>query len=133
MEERNSLERISECEHYIMSVIWDAKEDLGGKEIRERVKNNFGKEWTMQTVATFLRRLEAKGYVGIYTKNGHLHYHPEVALDDYRDYVLSQMGNLLYNGKILDAVKFAAGKLGKEEYEILMEYIYKQKKEMSYK
>ena len=92
MEERN---RLPECEEMVMSVLWAAEEDLNLNQITERVNEKFGKDWKIQTVCTFLTRLEKKKFISIYRVGRYSHYHPEITLDDFRKQKLREMQELL--------------------------------------
>ena len=88
-------EKLAECEEMIMSVLWSADEDMTLDEVTEKVNIRFGKNWKIQTVATFLTRLKNKGYISIYRVGRYSHYHPEVKLDDYRRTVLQHVKEIL--------------------------------------
>ena len=57
----------------------------------------FGKDWKIQTVATFLTRLEKKKYISIYRVGRYSHYHPEVSKDEYRKIVLEEVVARLFD------------------------------------
>lgn len=95
MENRKKL---PECEEMIMAVLWQGKKDLLLEEVRTEVERCFGKEWKVQTVATFLTRLQKKGFISIYRPYRNSHYHPEIGLDEYRHMKLSEIGRILFNG-----------------------------------
>ena len=62
----NANSKLSDCEEMIMKVLWDAEEDLDLIQVTERVGVRYGKEWKLQTVATFMTRLKNKGWIDIY-------------------------------------------------------------------
>lgn len=92
MEDKASL---SVCEEMIMSILLESDEPLILSEIMARAKNRFNKEWKMQTVATFMKRLEKKGYISIYRVGRYSHYKPEIKLCDFREQKLLEMQELL--------------------------------------
>ena len=81
---------ISVCERMIMKVLWDSEEDLDLMTVTARVKEEFGKEWKLQTVATFMTRLQKKKYIDIYRIGRYSHYHPLVKKDDFKMSTVSE-------------------------------------------
>ena len=75
---------ISVCEKMIMNVLWDAEDDLDLNTTTSKVNEEFGKEWKVQTVATFLKRLQKKGYISTYRSGRYVHYRPLVAKNDFK-------------------------------------------------
>ena len=73
---------VSSCEKMIMSVLTRADEDLDLMTVTERMKIEFGKEWKLQTVATFMVRLQKKGYIDIYKVGRYSHYKPKVTREE---------------------------------------------------
>ena len=66
------------------------------------ILNEEGEEWTYPTVATFLRRLEAKGILGVTKKGNKLCYFPLVSKEQYETkeaegFVESKFGGSLKN------------------------------------
>ena len=106
MEERN---RLPECEEMIMSVIWSAKEDLNLHQVTERANEKFGKDWKIQTVCTFLTRLEKKEFISIYRIGRYSYYHLEVSKDEYRKIVLENIAAMLFDGDYEAVGKFVLG------------------------
>lgn len=87
-------EKLSECEEIIYSILLKSDQDLILAEITEQAKQ-FGKEWKIQTTATFLTRMEKKGYTSSYRIDRRSHYHPLVPLKEYRKEKLSELRELL--------------------------------------
>ncbi len=91
---------ISVCEKMIMKVLWDAEEDLDLITVTARVKEEFGKVWKLQTVATFMTRLQKKGYINIYRIGRYSHYHPIVAKNDFKMCTVSENIKFFDKGNI---------------------------------
>lgn len=106
MEERN---RLSECEEMVMSVLWSAKEDLKLNQVTERANEKFGKDWKIQTVCTFLTRLEKKEFISIYRIGRYSYYRPEVSKDEYRKIVLDEVAERLFEGSYWEMFEFMKG------------------------
>ena len=75
---------ISVCEKMIMKVLWEAEEDLDLMTISAKVKEEFEKEWKLQTVATFMTRLKKKGYVSVYRNGRRSYYHPLINTNEFK-------------------------------------------------
>ena len=91
-------EKLAECEELIMSILWSSEEDLDLMTVTGKAKERFGKEWKLQTVATFMTRLEKKKYIDIYKIGRYSHYHPIVKLDEYRKEKMEEVCMLLFGG-----------------------------------
>lgn len=103
MEESN---RLPECEEMIMSVIWNDEEDLDLHQVTDITNAKFGKDWKIQTVSTFLTRLEKKKYISIYRIGRYSHYHAEVKRDVYRKIVLEEVAERLFDDDFRKMSKF---------------------------
>lgn len=87
--------KLSECEEMILSILLNSDEDLTLTEIMDRAKARFQKEWKMQTVATFMKRMEEKGYISSYKIGRYSHYKSVITLCDFRKYKMQDMRELL--------------------------------------
>ena len=90
-------EKLAECEEMIMSILWSSEEDLDLITVTAKAKERFGKEWKLQTVATFMTRMEKKKYISIYRIGRYSHYHPVVSLDEYRNWKLMEVRKMLFD------------------------------------
>ena len=73
---------ISNAEMKVMNHIWKTGAMITVPEMLA-ILNEEGEEWTYPTVATFLRRLEAKGILGVTKKGNKLCYFPLVSKEQY--------------------------------------------------
>ena len=103
MEEKKNL---SECEEMVMTVLWASKQNLDLNQVTERMKIEYGKDWKIQTVATFLTRLEKKRYISIYRVGRYSHYRPEVTLEEYRKQKMEEVRWLLFDGDWYEMAEF---------------------------
>ena len=87
--------KLSECEEMIMSILLEADEPLILSEIMAKAKARFQKKWKMQTVCTFMARMELKGYISSYRVGRYTHYKPMITLCDFREQKLREMQELL--------------------------------------
>ena len=95
MEDKNML---SDAEEKILAILMKSDEDMTLDELTEQARLRYGKEWKIQTMATFLTRMQKKGYVSIYKVGRYSHYHPEISLDNYRLVMLNRVKDLLFGG-----------------------------------
>ncbi len=91
---------ISVCEKMIMKVLWEADEDLDLMTVTDRVNEEFGKTWKIQTVATFLTRLQKKGFINIYRIGRYSHYHPIVEKEDFKTSTVKENINFFNKGSL---------------------------------
>lgn len=110
---------ISVCEKMIMKIIWDAEEDLDLMTLTSRVNEEFGKTWKIQTVATFLTRLQKKGYIDIYRIGRYSHYHAIVGKNEFKMSTVSENIRFFDRGSIVAYIcgLFDHVKLSKEDKE----------------
>lgn len=101
-----SREKLSACEEMIMSILWSADEDLDLMTVTAKAEERFGKVWKLQTVATFMTRLEKNKYISIYKVGRYSHYQPIVSLDEYRNMKLKEVTELLFEGKTEKLIEF---------------------------
>ena len=94
------VNKITVCEKMIMKILWDSEKDLDLMTVTTRVNEEFGKEWKIQTVATFMKRLEKKGYIQIYRIGRYSHYHPSIEKKDFKASVVSENISFFDNGNI---------------------------------
>ena len=73
---------ISNAEMKVMNHIWKTGAMITVPEMLA-ILNEEGEEWTYPTVATFLRRLETKGILGVTKKGNKLCYFPLVSKEQY--------------------------------------------------
>ena len=73
---------ISDAEMKVMNKIWEMQGMVTVQEMVE-ILNEEGEEWAYQTVATFLKRLEAKNILASTKKGNKLCYYPLVSKEQY--------------------------------------------------
>ncbi|MCI8896054.1 MAG: BlaI/MecI/CopY family transcriptional regulator [Lachnospiraceae bacterium] len=122
MEEDRDL---TACEAVIMKAVWEAEEDLSVMELRQILRNRFGKDYAPTTVRTFLVMLSDKGFVRTYRikKNAYVH-----ALKDEKAYKAAQLqkqADFWYNGSAADLIctMFQASTLSREERDKIRGYL----------
>lgn len=98
-------ERISDAEHTVMEVLWDAS-PLTAQDVAERVDP--AKGWSANTVKTLLGRLLAKTVIGHEQDGRRYLYRPLVARDDYVSGELRRLIDRLFGGKLTPLVAHLA-------------------------
>lgn len=90
---------ISNAEMKVMNKIWEMQKTVTVQEMVD-ILNEEGEEWAYQTVATFLRRLEAKGILSVTKTGKRLSYLPLFSREQYyrkeaRGFVKNNFGGSL--------------------------------------
>ena len=83
---------LTACETMVMQVIWHTSYEMTAKEVLAKVNQKYGKEWKIQTVSTFIRRLVQKNYLEMRRKGRQYTYRPLItALDGLTQYFKDAM------------------------------------------
>ncbi len=98
-------ERISDAEHAVMEVLWDAS-PLTAQQVVERVPTERG--WSANTVKTLLGRLLAKSIIGHEEEGRRYFYRPLVAREDYVAGESRRLMDRLFGGKLTPLVAHLA-------------------------
>ena len=106
-------EKLTECEELIMSILWSSEEDLDLMTVTDNAKERFGKDWKLQTVATFMTRLEKKKYISVYRIGRYSHYHPVVSIDEYRKEKMEEVCGILFEEDLEQMARFIANMAAK--------------------
>ena len=100
-EKRQKPIRLGELQLRILQVLWEAAEPLGVSEVRQRLK---GAALAYTTVATMLRKMEARGLV-IHREDGRKFlYSPDVTTDQVSQSISGDLVDRLFSGSLTDAV-----------------------------
>lgn len=99
--EKMKNSNISESEMKVMEKIWESKRMVTVSEIAAAL-NEDGEEWAYKTVATFMLRLQEKGYISSTKTKNRLSYFPLIGRKDYNrreaeNLVKSRFGGSLRN------------------------------------
>ena len=82
---------LSNCEKMVMSVLTRADGDPDLMTVTARLKSDFDKDWKIQTVATFMTRLQKKEYIEIYKVGRYSHYHSLYTRDELVEHELNEI------------------------------------------
>lgn len=95
---------LSGCEKMVLGCIYeyqrrnDVPPDLVS--IVEMVNLKFEKDWKMQTVCTFLTRMEKKGLITIERRRRNSRYIPVVSREDYLKQAFEELSKLYFNDNL---------------------------------
>lgn len=103
--------KLSEAEKCIMSIIWDTDEDINLNELAVMLKARYNKNWQLQTIATFLKRIKNKGVIRIEKKGRYSYYYPLISKDEYAVIELKELAAVFFNNDMHSLVSFASGLL----------------------
>ena len=98
-------ERISDAEHAVMEVLWDAS-PLTAQEVAERIPAE--RVWSATTVKTLLGRLLAKNVIGHQEEGRRYLYRPLVERGDYVAGESKKLIDRLFGGKLTPLVAHLA-------------------------
>jgi len=107
------IEKLPNSELFIMNTIWGSKYNPDLYIIQEQVKINYKKEWKLQTIATFMKRLEKRGYITTYKVGRYSHYQALISKQQYRTMVMEEVIGLLFDNekeKLLHCIEDIMGK-----------------------
>ena len=99
------MERISEAEHAVMTVLW-AHSPLTAQDVAERVPADRG--WSANTVKTLLARLVAKRTIATEADGRRYLYRPLVGEADYVEVESRRLMDRLFGGRVSPLVAHLA-------------------------
>ena len=125
--EKKAMKPLTRAEMDVMNVLWDAPQALTVNEIVERYAEP---QPAYTTVATFLKILEAKGYVEHRRKEGTgrtFYYSPMLSREKYITHVLNDVKDSLFGSstKRLSSYLIQSEDLSDEDLHEIMEMINK--------
>ncbi len=111
-------------EEEIMQILWR----LGQAVVSEIIEHTSEPHPKYTTVATFLKILENKGFVGHTTEGKSHRYYPILAKEDYAQTVMSSMLSNYFDGSLSQMVSFFSERenISVEEMDGIMELFQKR-------
>ena len=101
MEEARNL---SASEALIMKVIWEAGGVIPFLELMERLRTEYGKDYSRNSVATFLLRMADKGFVESQRRGKNAYIRALKSRDDYAYQQLKHDKEMWFSGKAANVV-----------------------------
>ena len=118
------MKTLTKAEEQIMQVLWKLEKGF----LREIVEEMPNPKPHQNTVATLLKILIEKEYVGITVLSRHHQYYPLVTKDEYSKRSIKQLAKNYFEGSFSNVVSFLVkeNNLSIEELENLLQQIKKQ-------
>ncbi len=95
---------LTASELLIMRAIWDAGEDIAKMKLQEVLREQYGKNYAMTTISTFLVNLINKGYIKSYRIGKMSHIHVLKSEEEYKENQIQKQKQLWYGGKASDLI-----------------------------
>lgn len=97
------MKELSNSEKMVISCIYKHTRATGEKpnlhDLERILLNDFGISWKLQTLCTFLTRIEGKGYITAERVKRYSYYTPVLPHDDYIKAELQNIANIYFGGK----------------------------------
>ena len=91
--------KISQSEKFVMDEIWKCDRMVTVSDMVS-ILNSKGENWAYQTVATFLKRLEGKGFIVSSKKSNVLYYCPLISKEEYEGLEAKNFVNNSFGGSL---------------------------------
>ena len=95
---------LTASELIIMRAIWDAGEDVAKMKLQEILRDQYGKDYAMTTISTFLVTLINKGYIKSYRIGKMSHIHVLKTEEEYKENQIQKQKKFWYGGKASDLI-----------------------------
>jgi len=108
---------LTSCETLIMKIIWDEGCDISAIDLRRKLKDRYGKDYSRTTLSTFLIKMSDKGYVRNYRVGRNAYVHAVKCEEEYKQEMLEDTKQFWFAGKTADLVcaLFKKQQISKEE------------------
>ena len=91
---------LSACEILIMKSIWDHEDDIQLKDLMETLRTRYDKDYARTTVATFLSRLAAKGYIETYRQGRVSFTHAVKQMEEYLNIMFNEEADFWFDNNL---------------------------------
>ena len=118
------MKTLTKAEEQVMQALWKIEKGF----LREIVEAMPNPKPHQNTVATLLKILIEKEFVGITVMNRHHEYYPKISKDEYSKRSIKQLAKNYFEGSFSNVVSFLVkeNNISVEELEILLQQIKKQ-------
>lgn len=122
----NKLTELTRGEEQIMQILWQ----LGDAVVNDIIARTEEPHPKYTTVATFLKLLENKGFVGHRAEGKSHRYYPLIGKEEYAQGVMSSMLTTYFDGSLVELVSFFSRheRISGQEEEEILEIMRKAKK-----
>ena len=115
---------LTNAEQKVMNQIWAMERMVTVPEMVE-ILNDEGEEWAYQTVATFLKNLEKKGFLSVTKQGKKLCYFPLISREQYKKNEAEGFLENTFDGSVVNFLTAFRGsnKIGKKEIQELKAWL----------
>ena len=116
--------KISQAEMKVMETIWKRREMLTISDIVAALQED-GEDWSHQAIASFLKRLEDKGYLSSTKKSYKRSYFPLISREEYNRQEAEKFVNQKFGGSLKKFLAAFSGNksLSKDKINELKEWL----------
>lgn len=116
---------LTESEEIVMKSVWELGGSCTLSQIMSQAKTH-GKAWKLQTVATFLKNIQKKGFVEPYRDGRFLHYKVLISENEYKREKIRELIDFWNEGNAGDFVRslFQEKVLSKKERKTVRSLLY---------
>mgnify|MGYP001064540008 CR=1 FL=1 len=116
--------KISQAEMKVMEKLWERREMLTISDIVAALQED-GEEWSHQAIASFLKRLEDKGYLSSTKKSYKRSYFPLISREEYNRQEAEKFVNQKFGGSLKKFLAAFSGNksLSKDKIDELKEWL----------
>lgn len=109
-----------------MQVLWDLKKAF----VKDAIEHLPDPKPHYNTIATLMKRLEEKGYIGHHEYGGSYEYYPIIGKESYKDTFMKKVLNTFFDNSYLNLLAYFAKeeKIDAAEMKELLKMIEKDKK-----
>ncbi len=117
------MKELSKSEYEIMEELWNSDGGLSVKQIQEKLREN-KIDWKVQTITTFLTRMEKKGFVKSGKEGREKHYIPSISKNEIPYLHARGLVDRYFDGSVQKLiVALSGGKISAEKAKELEELI----------
>lgn len=98
------MKELSNCEKMVLSCIYNYNGTPNVHDIESLLLKEYNKKYALQTLCTFLKRIESKGYSKAEKKGRYTYYMPTISYEDYLKIEIKNVASLYFYDDI-DALK----------------------------
>lgn len=96
----------SNSEIYLMKIIWDAPGEVTLNYLADELREKYNKDYARTTIATFLKRLDEKGYIHQERRGRHTYITPRKSEKAYKEAMMLDTMNVWFKGDLVDMFSF---------------------------
>lgn len=109
------MQRLPESELDVMLALWDASEAVPRSYIDQKLSH---RNWNVNTVNTYLSRLQDKGFVSCQRQGRVNYYTPLIQRENYLEFESATFLNKLYNNSLKNFIVSLSGSDAMKEEDI---------------